>query len=117
MGERDTRQWVVAHQAAVGAEAHVVGLEVAVEQLEAGRRLVVEVAQGLRQPGQAQAPGWGRYGLAWSQEVMAMVRLRRVSPSASTVPCTCALDMLRPHISHAGRARCRTAARAAAARP
>ena len=47
----------MAHQAAVGAKTHVVGLDVAVEQLEAGHRLVVEVAQGLRQPGQGQASG------------------------------------------------------------
>ena len=49
----------VAHQAAVGPEAHVVGLDVPVQQLEAGHRLVVDIAQGLRQPGKGQAPRWG----------------------------------------------------------
>ena len=39
----------MAHQAAVGAETHVVGLDVTVEHMEAGHSLAVDVAQGLRQ--------------------------------------------------------------------
>ena len=109
----------LAHQAAVGAEAHVVGLEVAVEQLETGPLVGVRVRVRATGSGLGFGLGLGlglRLGLARARaRIGAGVRVRvrvRVRTAGSWAPGTrCGCSAGPPP------ARCRTATRAAAARP